>query len=169
MGLVEAALATTSYIRPTARNAAGSWTVSSGSSVNMWQLLDEETPDDMDYIMESTSANNGVRTVRLQFSGAFSGTITSAKLRIRLGTQAYYSGPAANYTGMNIDLTINGVSYGKVYLTSVNFVTHEITVNPSDLSGVNWATGIEIRFGGNGAGDTKKNVISWTELVLNPT
>jgi len=51
--------------RPIADLAAGGWTTQSGGTTNLYAVLDEDTPDDADYVRSAVNATNDVLRVSL--------------------------------------------------------------------------------------------------------
>jgi len=65
---ISAALAALQYLRPSSDSSVGQWTTHVGGTTNLYQTIDEVSPDDADYIQSERSPSTSPCVVKLSSS-----------------------------------------------------------------------------------------------------
>lgn len=153
------------YARPSADVTAGSWTSATGSASNLFAAIDEESPDDADYV-QCAAATNDAYEVRL--SAVLAPLINRGHvLRYRMSKGTL----GGNQRGVTVELrqgTTVIASNSHPDLTTL-WIPGAILLTPEQAATITDYTDLRVRFIATGstsgpAGSRRRVQVSWCQV-----
>ena len=161
------------YARPISVDTLGAkWTNQAGSAVNIWNVVDESTRDDADYITESivNGAGSTLLILRLWNGGASGVTIgaaTVATLRFT-AKRVVVSGSPAGTEVIQVKLVSGVTTVKTITQTVTNTASFDLittVLSAGELALINVANNLNVEISTIGQGDLHLfHDVSWVEL-----
>jgi len=161
------------YGRPTSiSGGTGNWTNQAGSAVNIWNVIDEVTRDDADYITEGIIDGAGSTLLTVQLWGAGGPGFTpaaSATATFRItAKRIVVSGSPAGTEQFRFTLKSGSTTVKQVDTTVTNTVSFdliEVTLSAAEFALINFTNSFVVEISTIGQGNLHLfHDVSWMEL-----